>query len=65
MKTYKCKLCGIEFDVKKGEEPVCPMCGAKGDDVEEVSSCVCKVPDSKGNSEEECGCNVGSGGKVK
>ena len=28
---YKCLVCGITFDVKDGEEPVCPKCKAKGD----------------------------------
>ena len=28
---YKCLVCGIVFDVKDGEEPVCPKCKAKGD----------------------------------
>ena len=27
---YKCKLCGVEFEVKEGETPVCPKCNAKG-----------------------------------
>ena len=30
---YKCLVCGIVFDVKDGEEPVCPKCKAKGDKV--------------------------------
>ena len=29
MTKYYCKLCGIEFEVEDGEEPVCPVCGAK------------------------------------
>ncbi|MBP5270779.1 MAG: rubrerythrin family protein [Clostridia bacterium] len=37
MKTYKCKLCDEIFEVKDGEEPVCPLCGATGDDLEEVA----------------------------
>lgn len=68
MKTYKCKTCGMEFDVKEGQKPVCPMCGASGENVEEVKSCVCKMPDSKdakANSKEECGCDVTNGGKEK
>ena len=36
MAKYYCKVCGIEFDVEDGEEPVCPVCGAEGDDVEKV-----------------------------
>lgn len=31
MKTYKCLVCGKVFDVEDGVEPVCPLCGAKGD----------------------------------
>lgn len=31
---YKCKLCGEIFDVKDGETPVCPRCGAKADKLE-------------------------------
>ncbi len=28
---YKCELCGEVFEVKPGETPVCPRCGATGD----------------------------------
>jgi len=35
MKKYKCLLCGIEFE-SADENPVCPVCGASGDDIEEV-----------------------------
>lgn len=28
---YKCLLCGQTFEIKEGEELVCPICGAKGD----------------------------------
>ena len=38
MKTYKCTLCGKVFEVAEGEEPVCPVCGAKGDKLVEVAS---------------------------
>ena len=31
---YKCKLCGEIFEVKDGETPVCPRCGAKGENLE-------------------------------
>lgn len=31
---YKCKLCGEVFEVKEGETPVCPRCGATGDKLE-------------------------------
>ena len=34
VRRYRCKLCFTEFEVEEGEEPVCPMCGAKGDDLE-------------------------------
>lgn len=36
MTKYKCKLCGETFEVKDGEEPICPVCGAKGKDLELV-----------------------------
>ena len=28
---YKCLVCGQIFDVPEGQEPVCPLCKAKGD----------------------------------
>ena len=28
---YKCLVCGQVFEVKDGEEPVCPVCHVKGD----------------------------------
>ena len=34
VRRYRCKLCFTEFEVEEGEEPICPMCGAKGDDLE-------------------------------
>ena len=34
MKKYRCLLCGEVFEVKDGEEPVCPLCGAGEDDLE-------------------------------
>ncbi len=34
MKKYKCLVCGVEFEVPDGEEPVCPVCGVSGDDLE-------------------------------
>ena len=37
MKKYKCILCDEEFEVADGEEPVCPICGATGDDLEEIT----------------------------
>ena len=33
---YKCTVCGEIFDVKDGEEAVCPLCGADGDALEPV-----------------------------
>lgn len=36
MKTYKCLVCGKVFDVEDGVEPVCPVCGVKGDKLVEV-----------------------------
>lgn len=36
MKTYKCILCGEVFEVEDGEEIICPLCAATGDDIEEV-----------------------------
>lgn len=31
---YRCRRCLTEFEVREGEEPVCPMCGAAGDELE-------------------------------
>ena len=36
MKKYSCLLCGVEFEVEDGQEPECPVCHAKGDDLKEV-----------------------------
>ena len=36
MKKYKCLVCGAEFEVEDGQQPVCPVCGVSGDSVEEV-----------------------------
>ena len=36
MKKFSCKICGVEFEVEDGKEPVCPACGATGEDLEEV-----------------------------
>ncbi len=33
-RKYRCLLCQAVFEVEEGEEPVCPMCGAKGKDLE-------------------------------
>jgi len=37
-KTYKCSVCGEVFEVEDGKEPVCPLCGAKGDQLDVVES---------------------------
>ena len=29
--SYRCSVCGFTFPLPEGEEPVCPVCGAKGD----------------------------------
>lgn len=34
MKKYKCKVCGVTFEAEEGKEAVCPVCGAKGDQLE-------------------------------
>ena len=34
MKKYKCKICGVEFMVEDGQEPICPICKATGDNLE-------------------------------
>ena len=34
MAKYVCKVCKEVFEVKDGEEPVCPVCKAKGDKLE-------------------------------
>ena len=36
MKKFRCKVCGVEFDVEDGQEPVCPACGSTGDDLEQI-----------------------------
>ena len=35
---YRCKLCGQTFEIEEGLEPVCPICGATGDNLEFVDS---------------------------
>lgn len=35
MKKYRCLICGIEFE-SDDAEPVCPVCGATGEDLEEI-----------------------------
>lgn len=36
LKKYKCHICGAEFELPEGAEPVCPICDASGDDVTEA-----------------------------
>ena len=38
MSQYRCKLCGEVFEVKDGETPVCPRCGATGEMLEVVTA---------------------------
>ena len=38
MKIYKCKTCGKVFEVKNGDEIVCPVCLQKGDNIESLVS---------------------------
>ena len=40
MKTikYRCKLCGKEFEIPEGTEPVCPICGATSENLIIISS---------------------------
>ncbi len=35
-KKYKCLVCNAEFEVEEGEEPICPICKAKGDQLVEI-----------------------------
>ena len=37
MGKYKCKLCGEIFEVKAGETPVCPVCGATGENLQPLA----------------------------
>ncbi len=36
VKKYKCLVCKAEFEVADGAEPICPICGAKGDKLVEI-----------------------------
>ena len=36
MAMYKCKVCGEVFEVKDGEEAVCPRCKQSGDKLEKI-----------------------------
>lgn len=35
MKTFRCKVCGFEWESDE-ENPVCPVCGVSGDDIEVI-----------------------------
>ena len=34
VKQHKCKICGAVIEVPEGEEPVCPVCKARGENLE-------------------------------
>ena len=34
MAKYKCNVCGVVFETAEGETPVCPICQARGDNLE-------------------------------
>ena len=36
MRKLKCKICGAVFDAADGEEPICPICKAKGANLEKI-----------------------------
>lgn len=38
MKQYKCQVCGYVFEVADGEKPVCPICGATDELLEEIKT---------------------------
>ncbi len=38
MKSYKCSVCGLAFDIQDGEPAVCPKCGVSGDKLVQVSA---------------------------
>lgn len=38
MAQYKCIVCGEIFEVKEGQEPVCPRCKAKGDKLQKLEA---------------------------
>ncbi len=37
MRKFRCLMCGAEFEVADGQEPVCPVCGVKGKKLEEIT----------------------------
>ena len=38
MALFKCKVCGITFEAPNRAEAVCPVCGADGENLEELQS---------------------------
>lgn len=36
MTKYRCKICNTTFEAADGEEPVCPICKAKGENLEKI-----------------------------
>ena len=38
VKTYKCLMCGKIFEVEDGKEPVCPLCGASGNNLKPIET---------------------------
>ena len=36
MRKFKCLVCGAVFDVEDGTEPICPICKATGDKLQEI-----------------------------
>ena len=36
MTKYKCLVCGEEFEVEDGQEPICPTCGVGKENLEEI-----------------------------
>ena len=38
MATFKCKVCGAEFEAPNAAEAVCPVCKATGDKLEEITA---------------------------
>jgi len=38
MRKFKCTVCGKVFEVQEGIEPVCPLCGVKGDKLVELKA---------------------------
>ncbi len=53
MKTYKCKVCEEVFEVADGEEAVCPLCGATGDDLEEIAAAAASTSPYAGTQTEK------------